>query len=46
MNFIEMWGQMGPMAKGIGVGSVWDEIADMVLTRSGRPPRSTASAMH
>jgi DNA polymerase-3 subunit delta len=38
--------RLDALAKGIGSGSVWDELADMVLALAGHPPRSTAPATH
>jgi len=38
--------RLDALAKGIGPGSVWNEIADLVLALAGRPLQSAASATH
>jgi DNA polymerase III subunit delta len=45
-SLLQRLARLDALAKGIGVGSVWDEVADMVLALAGRPLRSAASAMH
>jgi DNA polymerase-3 subunit delta len=41
---LQQLARLDALAKGIGSGSVWDEIADMVLALAGHPLRSAASA--
>jgi len=40
---LQQLARIDEMAKGIGPGSVWDEIEDLVLALAGRAPRSAAS---
>jgi DNA polymerase-3 subunit delta len=44
-SLLQRLARLDALAKGIGVGSVWDEVADMVLAFAGRPPPAAASAM-
>lgn len=41
---LQQLARLDALAKGIGSGSVWDEIADMVLALAGHPLRSAVSA--
>ena len=43
---LQQLARLDALAKGIGSGSVWDEIADMVLALAGHPLRSAVSATH
>ena len=45
-SLLQRLARLDALAKGIGVGSVWDEVADMVLAFAGRSLPSAASAMH
>jgi DNA polymerase-3 subunit delta len=45
-SLLQRLARLDALAKGIGVGSVWNEIADMVLTLAGRPLAPAASAPH
>lgn len=43
---LQQLARLDALAKGIGSGSVWEEIADMVLALAGHPLRAGASATH
>ena len=45
-SLLQRLARLDALAKGIGVGSVWNEIADMVLALAGQPRAPTASALH
>jgi DNA polymerase-3 subunit delta len=45
-SLLQQLARLDALAKGIGVGSVWDELADMVLALAGSPPQPAASATH
>jgi DNA polymerase-3 subunit delta len=45
-SLLQRLARLDALAKGIGVGSVWDELADMVLALGGGPLSSAASAKH